>query len=219
MTFNLDLLTPRSCGTVRSCVRTVPCWDLPLNAKESLNIWYRHVSNSAAIDVDQAPGGQSAWEEGVVVSLWYRDAWPTCISVTMCGKTVFFRNAMHFLASPRLEQLGVTYLLSCCRGSSPTDAQQTRELSLISLVSVLHCLPLCAHICRIRHFVTSVIVKEKCWPPSFPGAPYEVKLDIGQLVYALCDHDVMIRPEASVSRKWTLGTLACDRMHHLEADS
>ena len=40
------------------------------------------------------------------------------------------------------------------------------------------------------------IAEEKCWPESFPGAPYEVRLDIGQLVYALCDHDVMIRREA-----------------------
>ena len=49
--------------------------------------------------------------------------------------------------------------------------------------------------------------KDKCWPGSFPGAPYEIKLDIGQLVYALSDNDVMIRSEAPRTPK------SCRRTH------
>lgn len=44
--------------------------------------------------------------------------------------------------------------------------------------------------------IVALWYRDKCWPRSFPGAPYEIKLDIGQLVYALSDNDVMIRSEA-----------------------
>ena len=41
--------------------------------------------------------------------------------------------------------------------------------------------------------------REDCWPDSHPGAPYEVKLLIGLSVFALVDHDRIIRrPKARV---------------------
>lgn len=38
--------------------------------------------------------------------------------------------------------------------------------------------------------------RERCWPSDHPGAPYEVRLDIGVNVFALADHDRIIRTEA-----------------------
>lgn len=35
--------------------------------------------------------------------------------------------------------------------------------------------------------------REKCWPKHYPGAPYEVRLDLGSRVYALVDDDRIIR--------------------------
>eukprot|EP00440_Ansanella_granifera_P019643 gb/GFBE01021340.1/.p1 GENE.gb/GFBE01021340.1/~~gb/GFBE01021340.1/.p1 ORF type:complete len:449 (+),score=82.96 gb/GFBE01021340.1/:1-1347(+) len=45
--------------------------------------------------------------------------------------------------------------------------------------------------------VVGLWYKDTVWPAEFPGAPYEVKLDIGHLVYALLDDDRMIRREES----------------------
>lgn len=42
--------------------------------------------------------------------------------------------------------------------------------------------------------------REACWPNFHWGAPYEVKLDIGTRVFALSDHDRIIRTEAKKPR-------------------
>lgn len=42
-------------------------------------------------------------------------------------------------------------------------------------------------------FVIGLWYREDCWPDSHPGAPYEVKLLIGLCVFALVDHDRIIR--------------------------
>ncbi|CAK9082191.1 COBW domain-containing protein 2 (Cobalamin synthase W domain-containing protein 2) [Durusdinium trenchii] len=52
--------------------------------------------------------------------------------------------------------------------------------------------------------VVGLWYREKGWPPEFPGAPYEVKLDIGSHVYALVDHDGLIQREARQTVKATL---------------
>jgi len=41
--------------------------------------------------------------------------------------------------------------------------------------------------------VVDVWYREDCWPDNHPGAPYEVKLLIGLSVFALVDHDRIIR--------------------------
>lgn len=56
--------------------------------------------------------------------------------------------------------------------------------------------------------IVALWYRDKCWPGSFPGAPYEIKLDIGQLVYALSDNDVMIRSEAQKAPSAGLPTKA-----------
>jgi len=38
--------------------------------------------------------------------------------------------------------------------------------------------------------------REQCWPRDHHGAPYEVRLDIGNRLFALVDHDTIIRREA-----------------------
>lgn len=43
--------------------------------------------------------------------------------------------------------------------------------------------------------VTGLWYREGCWPTGHPGAPYEVKLDIGTKVFALADNDRIIRRE------------------------
>lgn len=43
--------------------------------------------------------------------------------------------------------------------------------------------------------VTGLWYREGCWPRSHPGAPYEVKLDIGTKYFALVDNDRIIRRE------------------------
>merc|ERR1719330_407653 len=45
--------------------------------------------------------------------------------------------------------------------------------------------------------VVGLWYREGCWPKSHPGAPYEVKLDIGLSVFALSDNDRIIRREAN----------------------
>lgn len=44
--------------------------------------------------------------------------------------------------------------------------------------------------------------REDSWPPEFPGAPYEVLLDLGYKVYALADHDHLVRREVATSAKY-----------------
>eukprot|EP00429_Kryptoperidinium_foliaceum_P073860 CAMPEP_0176220700 /NCGR_PEP_ID=MMETSP0121_2-20121125/19349_1 /TAXON_ID=160619 /ORGANISM="Kryptoperidinium foliaceum, Strain CCMP 1326" /LENGTH=389 /DNA_ID=CAMNT_0017559881 /DNA_START=61 /DNA_END=1227 /DNA_ORIENTATION=+ len=43
--------------------------------------------------------------------------------------------------------------------------------------------------------VVGLWYREPCWPASHPGAPYEVRLDIGVRMFALVDHDRIIRAE------------------------
>lgn len=43
-------------------------------------------------------------------------------------------------------------------------------------------------------FVVGLWYRDCCWPQEHPGAPYEVKLDIGTRVFALVDDDSIIRP-------------------------
>lgn len=43
--------------------------------------------------------------------------------------------------------------------------------------------------------VTGLWYREGCWPISHPGAPYEIKLDIGTRLYALVDHERIVRRE------------------------
>jgi len=44
--------------------------------------------------------------------------------------------------------------------------------------------------------------REACWPrQGHPGAPYEVKLDIGTRYFSLVDHDRLIRPEPIKQKK------------------
>eukprot|EP00927_Polykrikos_kofoidii_P066345 TRINITY_DN61962_c0_g1_i1.p1 TRINITY_DN61962_c0_g1~~TRINITY_DN61962_c0_g1_i1.p1 ORF type:complete len:497 (-),score=82.31 TRINITY_DN61962_c0_g1_i1:169-1659(-) len=51
--------------------------------------------------------------------------------------------------------------------------------------------------------------RERCWPKAHQGAPYEVSLDLGSRVFALVDHDRIVRrhraPAASVEGPATLG--------------
>jgi len=49
--------------------------------------------------------------------------------------------------------------------------------------------------------VVGLWYREKDWPSQFPGAPYEVKLDIGSHVYALVDHSGLIQREARENLK------------------
>eukprot|EP00928_Gymnodinium_smaydae_P089067 TRINITY_DN73071_c0_g1_i1.p1 TRINITY_DN73071_c0_g1~~TRINITY_DN73071_c0_g1_i1.p1 ORF type:complete len:522 (-),score=100.90 TRINITY_DN73071_c0_g1_i1:229-1755(-) len=44
--------------------------------------------------------------------------------------------------------------------------------------------------------VVGLWYRERLWPEAFPGAPYEVRLDIGGNVVALADHDRIIRRES-----------------------
>jgi len=48
--------------------------------------------------------------------------------------------------------------------------------------------------------VLGIGYRERCWPTSHPGAPYEVMLDIGSRVYALVDNDRIIRREDDKQR-------------------
>jgi len=48
--------------------------------------------------------------------------------------------------------------------------------------------------------------RESCWPDTHPGAPYEVKLDLGSHYFALIDHDRIVRPEAKHAPKGTAVT-------------
>jgi len=45
-------------------------------------------------------------------------------------------------------------------------------------------------------FVRGLWYRDTCWPKRHPGAPYEVQLDIGNRVFALVDHDRIIRRES-----------------------
>mmetsp|Transcript_58702 Transcript_58702/g.137454 ORF Transcript_58702/g.137454 Transcript_58702/m.137454 type:complete len:438 (-) Transcript_58702:229-1542(-) len=56
--------------------------------------------------------------------------------------------------------------------------------------------------------VIALWYREKGWPTQFRGAPYQVKLDIGLEVYALADHDALIRKEAKESLKEAKGSSA-----------
>jgi len=44
--------------------------------------------------------------------------------------------------------------------------------------------------------VTGLWYRERCWPAAHPGAPYEVKLDIGRIVFSLVDNDRIVREES-----------------------
>ena len=48
-------------------------------------------------------------------------------------------------------------------------------------------------------------LQERGWPAQFPGAPYEVKLDIGSQVFALVDHSGLIQREARDTLRATGG--------------
>jgi hypothetical protein len=41
--------------------------------------------------------------------------------------------------------------------------------------------------------------REGCWPPEYPGAPYEVLLDLGQRVFAPADDDRLIRKQGTAA--------------------
>merc|ERR1711904_147711 len=41
--------------------------------------------------------------------------------------------------------------------------------------------------------VVGLWYREHCWPDEHPGAPYEIMLDVGLRVFALVDHDRIIR--------------------------
>lgn len=53
--------------------------------------------------------------------------------------------------------------------------------------------------------IVDIWYREECWPDNHPGAPYEVKLDIGSHVFALVDHDRIIRNTIDKQSKRNLG--------------
>eukprot|EP00434_Breviolum_minutum_P025955 symbB.v1.2.022947.t1/scaffold2067.1/size90749/7 len=98
----------------------------------------------------------------------------------------------------------------CCLKVKKSDASTGRERGEFGQGRAVRFLEGDRVLCRVEApgglttweegVVIGLWYREKIWPSEFPGAPYEVKLDIGSHVYALVDHDGLIQREARSTR-------------------
>lgn len=65
--------------------------------------------------------------------------------------------------------------------------------------------------CWEEGVVVGTWYREGCWPEDHPGAPYEICLDLGLIVFALVDHDRIVRVEAKTKRPAATGVLTSSR--------